>query len=1217
MRYLNKIIFINSATIPYAEIQLDGNIHFIGTQGVGKSTILRAILYFYNADSRRLGIPKGPTSKNFADWYLKHANSYIIYEVAKETGAFCVFAFKSQGRVCYRFIDTPYKSEYFIKETNEAYTTWDAIREKLDANRINVSPLINSYEVYRDVLYGNYVGKNEFKKYALLEAKQYKNIYRTIQNVFLNTKLDADEIKQTIISSMEEEPIAIDLEQYDHHLKNFETELNDIKSFRFPSVQRQADNAIKTLSALRHLKREQTNFAGQLKYRLEVIEKEKPELVKKKTKQEELLDEQNQRLTHEKGLFNKRKDNIQVDINQLDGKLKDSAKQKKHYASKNIEQLIARVAANGDKLLELESLKNERTILTSQHSDINGKFDSLIKEQEHRFNTFKNQKENQKLEVEKDEVHFISKLNTEYEKLFYTLEKEHDAELKDKEADLTIKSEEVNKLKNKKAELKYKRYYEREIELVQKAVDKAKLLYDKETSSIESLNRQIEMLQTKWNYEKQEAEKNNDRAKIELKNELNVAIQTRTEIEYRITKSKDSLYGWLNKNKPGWENTIGKVIDESLLFQDGLSPKLADNSSSVYGLDINLNDIELKIKTIDDYRFELGKLNAQIELYKKDIQNLTSKLEKEKDNIQRRNLPKIKSLKDQVRQAEYQCEQLTKQIERDELEISTLIEKAKIEKSEAISNLQAEIDRAMLAKEEALKKLTESKSKLQKAKENKQKEKSRRINELKAENLKKNDELQKLVAEMENQIKTNIADLKTKRNNELNNKGADTERLTKIESQFTTIGNELEFIEKNRYIVSDYQKDKRELFDREKDFKNEIAALNSKLIHQLNEFTALQKSFLNKIEQIKQQIEFIEANIVSFNNDEEKYNKLSASEALSYFERVKDATTAIKTGETAIDIIEEIIINENTITNKNQELRENIDKFLAHFSENNIFKFPSKLIENKEYVSYAEELSDFIEEDKISQFERLTNERFSDIIHSVGKDTTSLISKTGDIKKIINKINADFKQKNFVTAINNIELDITDSKNTAVMLLKKIKEFNDENAHTLGEANLFSGINQHKSNEKAVELLKQLIKEINQSKNTVIQLTDSFELTFRVEENGNDTGWVEKLSNVGSEGTDVLVKAMINIMLLNVFKEGASRKFKDFQLHCMMDEIGKLHPTNVKGILNFANDRNILLINGSPTESTPLNYRHIFKISKDGKKQSTVKRIVSNPVFAE
>lgn len=37
MRNLNRIIFVNSANIPYADdIYLDGNVHFIGTQGVGK-----------------------------------------------------------------------------------------------------------------------------------------------------------------------------------------------------------------------------------------------------------------------------------------------------------------------------------------------------------------------------------------------------------------------------------------------------------------------------------------------------------------------------------------------------------------------------------------------------------------------------------------------------------------------------------------------------------------------------------------------------------------------------------------------------------------------------------------------------------------------------------------------------------------------------------------------------------------------------------------------------------------------------------------------------------------------------------------------------------------------------------------------------------------------------------------------------------------------------
>ena len=88
MRFLNKVIFINSATIPYAEVMVDGNVHLIGTQGVGKSTLLRAVLFFYNADTLKLGISK--EKKNFAEYYFPFQNSYLVYEVNRETSPFCI-----------------------------------------------------------------------------------------------------------------------------------------------------------------------------------------------------------------------------------------------------------------------------------------------------------------------------------------------------------------------------------------------------------------------------------------------------------------------------------------------------------------------------------------------------------------------------------------------------------------------------------------------------------------------------------------------------------------------------------------------------------------------------------------------------------------------------------------------------------------------------------------------------------------------------------------------------------------------------------------------------------------------------------------------------------------------------------------------------------------------------------------------------------------------
>ena len=65
-----------------------------------------------------------------------------------------------------------------------------------------------------------------------MESKQYQNIPRTIQNVLLNSKLDAEFIKKTIISSLNEDETAIDLNSYKEHLKNFETRLQDIEEFQ-------------------------------------------------------------------------------------------------------------------------------------------------------------------------------------------------------------------------------------------------------------------------------------------------------------------------------------------------------------------------------------------------------------------------------------------------------------------------------------------------------------------------------------------------------------------------------------------------------------------------------------------------------------------------------------------------------------------------------------------------------------------------------------------------------------------------------------------------------------------------------------------------------------------------------------------------------------------------------------------------------------------------
>ena len=62
-----------------------------------------------------------------------------------------------------------------------------------------------------------------------METNRYQNIPRSIQNVFLNSRLDANFIKDIIIRSMsEEEGINVDLGYFRSQVSDFEQEYKDI-----------------------------------------------------------------------------------------------------------------------------------------------------------------------------------------------------------------------------------------------------------------------------------------------------------------------------------------------------------------------------------------------------------------------------------------------------------------------------------------------------------------------------------------------------------------------------------------------------------------------------------------------------------------------------------------------------------------------------------------------------------------------------------------------------------------------------------------------------------------------------------------------------------------------------------------------------------------------------------------------------------------------------
>lgn len=1213
MRALRKIIFVNSAHIRYAEVRLDGNVHFIGTQGVGKSTLLRAILFFYNADKLHLGIPK--EMKTYDEFYLPHANSYIVYEVEHEHGPFCVLTFRSSGRACFRFVDAAYRKEWLVDDNGEVTAESKVIRERLGG--ASMSKIIDRYEQYRDILYGNRqaVGK-EFARFQLMESNRYQNIPRSIQNVFLNSRLDANFIKDIIIRSMSEEEANIDLGYYRRQVADFGQEYKDISCWyklnqKGESVVRtQAENVVKAYRYLLFMKQQIAELCGELKYavrvskeRLPLVVKKIDEIIEEENRQKRLINEIQQKYDSEKTSLNQQQGVVNEDLKRL-------KERRELYAAQKIEDLLKRYEQEQVLKIKLEESKVRLTELTARFNDVTGKFKALCQ-------GVKNGLENYRL----SQNNRIFSLGQEKQKAEERMFNEHTEQRKNIEAafaeKLTVAYNAIDLLKNEKSELekemlklKFSQPYKEETDALNKEANSLAFREKELNGLIATTEAKINQLQTE--YDKQEAEITADsKNKIDAKQqEMDEVAAKIAEIDGLLNRTKGSLYEWLEENKRDWEQNIGKVVnEESVLYQTGLHPQ-KDDGTSLFGVKLDLIDLPLSVRKPTQLKEERDELEGKLRSLQTDKKALAEQQEKLINELKRRVAPKMRELREQKSYHETELRVIPQKQKALKLKLEDYAAKAQQEKEERAKLLNTRLQEVALRRTaadtnldkiqaEKQKQLTAEDKRYQKAKDETIRLHEQRVAEIKAD-----------IKQQEKKAEEQLLLLQQQENEELRGRGADTRMVDECKNLIKATEDELKFIDDHRRIVFDYQRDRESLFNREDEFKAKKKLINDKL-QQLNEKYNLRKQKHNEalaslgkeLAERKDEKRLLDENLQKAENfaHDEKLCPPMLAEA--------NERQTLRTPGQAVEELTGIIVSRQKSYDK---LKEAVNLFKGNFTTKNTFNFRMELTLDDDYLDFANNLEDFLTYNKIEEFRRRTSERYVDILARVSKEMGDLTSHESKVDKIIHDINNDFRERNFAGVIKLIALQPVPSADKMVLLMKRIKEFSDDNLYAMGELNLFSTANRDEVNEKAVGYLLDFMKSlVDNPQRQLLTLSDLFLLQFRIVENDNDTGWVDKLSHVGSEGTDTLVKAMINIMLINVFKGKVSRKFGDFRIHCMMDEIGKLHPQNVKGILDFANARNILLINSSPTTYNVSDYRYTYLLDKDSKSQTVVHPLIS------
>lgn len=1221
MRQLNKIIFINSAHIRYAEVAMDGNVHFTGTQGVGKTTLLRALLFFYNCRKDKLGI-RTQGQQTFDNFYIPDTSSYIIYEVSRgdEEPPFSIILFRHHNRAAFRFVDAPYSKDWFVDSLGMVIADHVTIRRRIQELGIDYSEIIDRYSKYLDILYGNrnaHLNKN-LLKFHLLRSRQYHDISRIIQNVFLNERVDAGFIKDIIINSVtgEDEEIAVDLNFFRSKLTHFSDELKDIslwtekKRQGIVETRRDADRLIDISHKIKAARFSLHEQCGMLCYAMNKAERDIPSLQSRIEKKETEIKDVIVRIQKLDDDYNKNRKSVEGKIAVLSNELKKAANLKKEYKRIGIEDMIARAYTLDE--LKLQRRQKERILeqLTSDYQSISGKYgllrDRLNLDKEQYLHSLKEKKSDITSDFSNRQVERIKRkagLESDIRDRFKVLSTDIDGNM------LSLR-EQLTNMKEQRAKTAASSPRRDDLETAKRKISEAENKIHQSTEAKLKLEKQLDNLRnalelrcSQINAEAEMRIKDIDRNISQLKSLQQEELQL-------LDRSKDSLCEWLDNNVEGWEKTIGKIADEkSVLYSQNLCPALADgNHDTVFGISLDLNSIEKNVRTPSMIKEAADALDKEIRSLHNNIIQLREDTELRIRQICKESGGRMKTIQSEIDNLSQRIQISRTQSDEESLRLDVIKEEEKKHIEDILRSIDGEIN--------DLQSQIESLSNERKAVDEKCEAELRSVSKaISAEE--KDDKTQKddLLQSLDNQSATYVREhnlrltqLEKDEESALAESGADIRMLSATKEEIADISKKIDAIDGERDKIAEYRKDRRELLD---------------LVPQKQ---ALRKKLEEEEEGIRQKYEERGQKLNIRRQEEEKTlaslrlscrqtteSKRQADEFIASnacppeFKEARPVSTELDCSA-IISVIKSLMLD---IHNLSDRLKEQTNEFRRRFSANNTFKFPTAFDTLEDYHRYADSLEDFVSNNKIREFQQVTSNLYRDILSRAASDFNFLIGRESEIIRLVKAINHDFQKKTFAGVIRSIELRLDRSTMPIITQLQNITDFWNTHQYDLGEMNLFSSDEHTDINKESIKYLKSLATSLQTASDlNKLPLEQTFALKFRIQENDNVTDWVENIRAVGSEGTDILVKAIINILLISVFKNRAGRD-GDFRLHCMMDEIGRLADENIQGILNFANQRGIYIVNSSPKAHRPLSYRRLYMLLKDNKANTIVQPILS------
>lgn len=652
MSYLNRIIAIdNLSRGQFVVINTNGHTNFDGRNKAGKTTTLKLALLFYGVKGSDLAKQKGQVTQSFVNYYLPNTSSYLVYEYVRGDETHCVICSSTDNSIRYQFLSGTFDKDIFLLDNLGGKTILqnNALRTNADRFERELSPKLSG-ETYRNIIQSN-------KPYRLktpdsesirkwrprysfpTQGDSIDNIDRVLIGIFRG-KVSMDAVRSTLTNILVEEG-AIPSQLLS--LKNHSIEINDWMAERkaWLAIDRQKPKNVELTNAAIA----QQGYCDDISGLLHVIGNMQNQL----DVEHEKIDKKIQELT----LKQSRTNQSFVDFDTQDKLTTNDLENTLQKASREIDNLLELkrdFESPSEKYLpiaELQVLFEQVGTLEYQSKKTKEHYEKISSGVTNINETF--EKQRSELDTTISNIQLNLSNSTQDFNNQSQIEKSH----------ILSSFEQQLKLLNDQFTIDNERLYKKENSIGREESQlKERLLNPGLQTKIKD---QLEQL----NREHVESSKNLSEAQSELLNETNTFNQLKDErnkklenfrslsgrkqkkIEQQVLlKSRiedGTLFNYLRDTVPNFEDTLGKVINPELLLRKNLKPEFNHGESSLYGLKLDLSQIESKgfgnvqsiIEEIQELDKDIADLETQITQVELEAKILSSKCDAKEHDVAR------------------------------------------------------------------------------------------------------------------------------------------------------------------------------------------------------------------------------------------------------------------------------------------------------------------------------------------------------------------------------------------------------------------------------------------------------------------------------------------------------------------------------------------------------------------------------------------------------